>query len=418
MNFILLLNKMNRFYLPKNIRTACTLLFVFTVMLFSCSPVDTTKAPALTTGFSKVFNQGPVSLTMQLSSTKITIAEQLELMLQAAVPEEYEVEMPGYTTSLGDFSVDDFHTRPPRLTGAANTRIVVQKTFILKPYLPGAYTIPPLTILYRKGSESGVQKELRTEEVQVIVTSYLPPDATNLQIKDIKPPVELPLDITRLLWLAGLLLLFIILGVAGFLYWRETHAKKEALIIQISPDELAFQELDKLLAEDLLARGEVKLFHLRISDILRSYIENRFGLKAPERTTEEFLTELTLDLQMQKALINDHKRLLAEFLNQCDLVKFAKHEPTIVESEKTVIICREFVEETKLASPSRHCEEAAGPTKQIAKTSISQRRHQGHGDEGKGKGPRLKAEGCVNRRFVSLNDNAEEKNSTGSRINN
>jgi hypothetical protein len=220
-----------------------------------------------------------------------------------------------------------------------------------------------------------VQKELVTEEVQVIVTSFLPPNATDLQIKDIKPPVELPLDITRLLWLAGLLLLFIMLGVAGFLYWRKSQENKKILVLEISPDELAFQELDKLLAEDLLARGEVKLFHLRISDILRSYIENRFGLKAPERTTEEFLTELTLDLQMQKALLGDHKRLLGEFLNQCDLVKFAKHEPTIGESEKTVIICREFVETTRL----------------------------------KAEGRRQKAEGCVNRRFVSLNDNAEEK---------
>jgi hypothetical protein len=117
--------------------------------------------------------------------------------------------------------------------------------------------------------------------------------------------------------------------------------------MQISPDEIAYQELDKLLADDLLTRGEVKLFHLRISDILRSYIENRFGLKAPERTTEEFLAELTQDLQMQKALLKDHKRLLGEFLNQCDLVKFAKHEPSIEESGKTVVICREFIEETK-----------------------------------------------------------------------
>jgi len=82
---------------------------------------------------------------MQLSSTDITIAEQLELVLLAAIPEEYEVEMPGYTTTLGDFSVDDSHTIPPRMTGAAgNARIRVQKTFILEPYLPGAYTIPPL----------------------------------------------------------------------------------------------------------------------------------------------------------------------------------------------------------------------------------------------------------------------------------
>jgi hypothetical protein len=285
---------------------------------------------------------------MQLSSTNITIAEQIELVLQAAIPEEYEVEMPSYTTTLGDFSVDDFHTSPPRLTGAANnTRLVVPKTFILEPYLPGTYTIPALKIIYREKGEGTDESELFTEEIEITVTSLLPENAGDLQIKDIKPPEELPLDKNKLLWLAGSILLIIILVVAGFVYWRKTRAKKEVVMVQASPDEIAFQELDTLLAENLLSRGEIKLFHLRISDILRRYIENRFGLKAPERTTEEFLTELTRDMQMQKALLGDHKRLLGEFLNQCDLVKFAKHEPSIEESGKTVTVCREFIEETR-----------------------------------------------------------------------
>jgi len=340
---------MSNFNLSKHARTALTLLLpVFTGLLFSCSPVKTENKPADLPGFSKVFNQGPVSLTMQLSSTDINVAEQLELLLLAAFPEEYEVEMPGYTTTLGDFTVKDFNNLPPRMTGATgNARLVVQKTFILEPYLPGTYTIPPLTILFQEGSAGSVQKKLLTEEVQVTVTSFLPEETNDLQIKDIRPPEELPLDMNRLLWPAGSFLLIIILGVAGFFYWRKTRAKKGEVIIQISPDEIAFKELDTLLAEDLLARGEVKLFHLRISDILRSYIENRFGLKAPERTTEEFLAELTRDVQMQRALLSDHKRLLGEFLNQCDLVKFAKHEPSIEESEKTVIICREFITETR-----------------------------------------------------------------------
>jgi hypothetical protein len=339
---------MNRFYLPKNIWTALALLIVSIVLLFSCSPVDTAPLSASSPGFTKVFDQGPVSLTMQLSSTEITIAEQLELVLQAAIPEEYEVEMPSYTTTLGDFSVDDFRTSPPRLTGAANnTRLVVPKTFILEPYLPGTYTIPALKIIYREKGGGTDESELFTEEIEITVTSFLPENAGDLQIKDIKPPEELPLDITRLVWLAGILLSIFILLVTGFAYWRKTRAKKEDIIIQVSPDEIAFQELDTLLAEDLLSRGKVKLFHLRISDILRRYIENRFGLKAPERTTEEFLTELTRDMQMQKALLGDHKSLLGEFLNLCDLVKFAKHEPSIEESGKTVTVCREFIEETK-----------------------------------------------------------------------
>ena len=49
----------------------------------------------------------------------------------------------------------------------------------------------------------------------------------------------------------------------------------------------------------------------------------------------------------ENALLGGHKTLLADFLTQCDLVKFAKREPTITECKKTVVICREFVEKTK-----------------------------------------------------------------------
>jgi len=115
----------------------------------------------------------------------------------------------------------------------------------------------------------------------------------------------------------------------------------------LRPEEIALRELEQLLAENLLGRGKIKLFHLRISDILRHYIENRFGFKAPERTTEEFLTELSMARSHKNSLLGSHKTLLADFLIHCDLVKFAKHEPTIAESEKTVSICREFIEKTK-----------------------------------------------------------------------
>jgi hypothetical protein len=100
------------------------------------------------------------------------------------------------------------------------------------------------------------------------------------------------------------------------------------------------------LAENLLTKGEIKFFHLRISDILRRYIENRFGLKAPERTTEEFLVELSQSETTANVLLRSHKNLLTDFLTQCDLVKFAKHEPSITECEKTVFICQEFIEKT------------------------------------------------------------------------
>ena len=98
-------------------------------------------------------------------------------------------------------------------------------------------------------------------------------------------------------------------------------------------------------SSDLLSRGEIKLFYNRLGNILRNYVENRFGLRAPERTTEEFLHEL----RESDALDDSHKRILKAFLEHCDLVKFAAYNPENPEIQKTFDTCKEFICSTQEA---------------------------------------------------------------------
>ena len=158
--------------------------------------------------------------------------------------------------------------------------------------------------------------------------------------------LSLPENTAVQILLVILFLLLIILGIAGFLYWQKIAGNKKPREVQLRPEEIALQELKRLLAEDLLTRGEIKLFHLRISDILRHYIENRFGLKAPERTTEEFLTELSMARLQKDAFPSSHKKLLADFLIHCDLVKFAKFKPQPSENEEAITRAYDFVKDT------------------------------------------------------------------------
>jgi len=67
-----------------------------------------------------------------------------------------------------------------------------------------------------------------------------------------------------------------------------------------------------------------RLFCIEVSNIARIYLEERFNFHAPERTTEEFLAEL----QSTRLLAPDQKDSLGQFLQSCDLVKFARFEPT------------------------------------------------------------------------------------------
>jgi len=330
----------------------------FTLILLSCSPDSVQKTGPDEQGFSQRYVQGQLTLDQRADKKEISIAEQLQLVLEASAPENMEVQFPSYSESLGDFTLMDVKSYPARMTGTGDTiRVIHVAIYLLEPYLPGTYSIPEMTVTYRDRNNDAESIQLVTEELQITIKSLLAQDAGTIEIKDIKGPLTPPQNIFLQILLIAIVLLLILFGVAGFLYWQKITSNKKPTEVQLRPEEIALQELERLLAENLLARGQVKLFHLRISDILRQYIENRFGFKAPERTTEEFLTELSVTKLQKNLLLGGHKALLAEFLSHCDLVKFAKHEPTIPESEKTVSICREFIEETKEEKDSRVQEE-------------------------------------------------------------
>ena len=81
---------------------------------------------------------------------------------------------------------------------------------------------------------------------------------------------------------------------------------------------------------------------MQVSDVLRVYLEERFGLRAPERTTEEFLR----DLEGGEALARGHRAELERFLSQCDLVKFAAARPTEHDHLATFALAEAFVATT------------------------------------------------------------------------
>jgi len=76
---------------------------------------------------------------------------------------------------------------------------------------------------------------------------------------------------------------------------------------------------------------------------VRQYLENRFNIRATEMTTEEFLIRVRED----RALSFEHKGLLREFLQSCDLVKFAKYEPGQQEALSSMVAAKKLIDQTK-----------------------------------------------------------------------
>jgi hypothetical protein len=164
-----------------------------------------------------------------------------------------------------------------------------------------------------------------------------PVAASTNDIRDIKPPVEIPSGWEWLWWTLGVLAVVALL-FAAWRWWQ-----KRRLQIPVVPPVPAHVRAKQKLQEALALITRPEPFCVLVSDTIRVYLEERFNFRAPERTTEEFLHEL----QGTDLLSAEQKEKLGEFLERCDLVKFAKYEPRETELRDLHSSAVRLVEETE-----------------------------------------------------------------------
>jgi hypothetical protein len=167
--------------------------------------------------------------------------------------------------------------------------------------------------------------------------------APQQQLRDIKSPIVITSPWT---WVqrSGVILAVAALLALTWWWWRRRQPVTAAKA-GVSPAARARQRL----AAALGLIDQPERFATEVSEIARTYLEERFGLHAPERTTEEFLEELTTSV----ALDSRHKVLLSGFLTNCDLVKFARAEPGLTELEALHAAAVRLVDETApVATPA------------------------------------------------------------------
>ena len=155
----------------------------------------------------------------------------------------------------------------------------------------------------------------------MIATSLPPAMASSAavanNIRDIKPPIAIPNPWEWIWWTLGASVVLAILYFA-WRYWQKRRSQ-----IPVEPPVPAHIRAKQKLEEALTLIAQPKPFCVLVSDTIRSYLEEQFKFRAPERTTEEFLYEL----RATDLLSPEQKDSLGQFLESCDLVKFAKYEP-------------------------------------------------------------------------------------------
>lgn len=308
-------------------------------VLAGCGEDEAAKQDKVAFEIDKPFERGPLAGHVRVEKSTMTIAETVMVEFEATVDSGYEVTMPNVGEVLANFGIVDWQNLGQKLD--PNDNVVTTYRYRLEPFVSGKYELPAFTFEFHDVNDVEKKHTLETEPIEVEVTSLLGEDRENLTIEDIEGVVEIPEE-ASLWWLWGLP----VVGVVGAaVLWLMLRKKRAARLIRVfkPAHEIAYARLRVLVKEDLLKAGKIKEFYERISDILRHYIEDRFELRAPERTTEEFLYEL----KFTRALSEGQKADIEEFLTLCDLVKFAKHTPTVEQVQRTFNLVKDFIEKTR-----------------------------------------------------------------------
>ncbi|RUA03166.1 MAG: hypothetical protein DSY89_01295 [Deltaproteobacteria bacterium] len=165
------------------------------------------------------------------------------------------------------------------------------------------------------------------------------PSPSSVKLHDIKDVIPLPAPFPWGYWLGGGLLLLLGLALA---FWIIKRRKKEKSMP--SAGEQALAALDS--AGSLMDRMQSRAFAVKVAEVLRTYIEKRFQLFRPGLTTREFLQALTRQPETKITPLLEHDTLLREWLNHCDMAKFAHYPLTHEDMEQMLAQVREFIETT------------------------------------------------------------------------
>ena len=309
-------------------RMSLTILMLF--LLAGCRQAE--KAP-VAEPLTKEWKDGSATFRLIVENPDVTLDDDVVFRVEAECPEGVNVEFPDLKHDEFDaFELDASKITEKKLT--AQGTMLFSRVYGLEPLNEGEATIDPFNI---KVMEDGKEREIETPELTLTIKEGeklgegLADDELELMA------VRSPWQKGWILWSAGGV---VALVIASLLVWRLRRREKAVAEVRKSPLETALAALEQLEKDDLVAKGELKEYYGRVSSILREYVEGRYGLQAPERTTEEFMEDLRRD---SGTLSKEQKSLLEKFLMHCDLVKFAKFEPSADEVRATFESCKEFV---------------------------------------------------------------------------
>jgi len=246
---------------------------------------------------------------------------------------------PLFGDTLGSFLV----LSRPALTPSGENETV--GSFVVSRYDSGTAVIPPAEFSYLDADSS-----LKTVSTGPLTVRFALVEVdTSGPIRDLRPPISIPMTLAEIALFAGIAL---ILVAASYLVYRFLKKRKERAGMPADtpaeirpPHVIALEELGTLREKHLWQRGLSKQYYSELTDILRRYFEARFGLRAPEETTEEIMRGIDVHIKER-----DVREIVRSLLIDADLVKFARFVPGTEHHERSMAAAVGVVDRTRLAT--------------------------------------------------------------------
>lgn len=266
----------------------------------------------------------------------LTIEVDKDIVQVVDFPQFENNKIGGVIEILAEFPFDTLET------DGRNQKLA--KRYLLTCFDEGRYNIDHFPVLYL--DKNIVDTIYAPEQLSLFVKTIENIDTVNMTVYDIKAPLNTPFLASEVSGYAtiGLIGLAVLVSIIYFIAsrYRKREKVEENQRVKEPPHVIAIRELEHLNNQKIWQNNKHKLYYTRLTDILREYLEGRYGVHAMEMTSDE-IVDAVVGVNLPPKNFDELKTIL----KSADLVKFAKHIPSPDENESSYYKAYYFVEETK-----------------------------------------------------------------------
>ena len=281
-----------------------------------------------------------VTVDASIDSLQLLIGEQAKVKLEISMDAKQKLQLPFLRDTLvKGVEILDI-AKPDTQMLNDGKRMLIKQEYTITSFDSALYYLPPFEVMVN--GESYRSKALAVKVYSIPVDTLHPE-----QFFGPKTVREVPItwdDVSAIVWLT--LLMLALGGLAYYLFVRykdnKPIIKKIKIEPKLPPHQQALTEIERIKGDKTLRTADPKTYYTELTDVLRTYMEERFGFNAMEMTSSEIIDKLQE--------INDKESIkdLMYLFQTADLVKFAKHSPLMNENDMNLVNAVDFINNTKV----------------------------------------------------------------------